>query len=219
MHPSLCCAYTQGYPYILYLYILFVNTNFLVYFHPNTSLLYSTKCNTVTLHLPIYFVKYAVHARQLDELLLLFLVLAQQPDNGPWTQDPPPSSRFWEMWCFMRRSQYLAQPQMWRNRSPYLWPKGHSNPAIPLGTGWFWTSGVSLPVLTITVSPWGGQMNYLTLIFTMVKNEWSYTSTPPVYLHGLYEDNFTFILTNFNFNNLVNESCSLILPLDQFMTL
>lgn len=62
-------------------------------------------------------------------------------------------------------------------------------------------------------------MNYLTLIFTMVKNEWSYTSTPPVYLHGLYEDNFTFILTNFNFNNLVNESCSLILPLDQFMTL
>ena len=30
------------------------------------------------------------------------------------------------------------------------------------------------------------------------KNEWSYTSTPPVCLHGLDRDNFSFLLLSFN---------------------
>jgi hypothetical protein len=149
--------------------------------------------------------------------------LAQQPDNGSWTQDPPPPAAGFER-CDVSWDEVSTLPNpkcggMWRNRSPYLWPKGQSNPAIPLGTGQFWTSGVSLRVCTITVSPWGCQMNYLTLICNMVKNEWRDTSTLPVCLRSLYKDNFTFTLTNFNFNNLVNESCSLILPLDQFITL
>jgi hypothetical protein len=55
-------------------------------------------------------------------------------------------------------------------------------------------------------------MNYLPLICAMVRNKWRYTSAPPVYLHGVYKDNFIFTLTNFNFNNLVSEFCSLILP-------
>jgi len=87
------------------------------------------------------------------------------------------------------------------------------DPAIHLGIGKFLTSGVlSLPVLTISVGPLRGQMNYLNLICAMVKNEWRYTSTPPVCLHGLYKDTFTYTLNNLNFNNLVNESCCLILP-------
>ena len=197
IHLSLCCAYTQGYPYTLHMYIC--SSMPIAWSTFTQTLLYSTKCNTVTLRLPVYVVKYAVHGRQMN--FFLFFLLAQQPDNGSWTPNPPP----WQ--------QVLRDVMFHGKKSPYLWPKGQSSPAIPLDTGQFWNSGVSLPVLTITVGPWGGQMNYLTLIRAMVKNEWRYTSTPPVCLHGLYKDNFTFTPTNFNFNNLVNESRSLILPL------
>ena len=84
MHLSLCCAYEQRYPYTLHFYIC--SSMPISWSTFRQTLIYSTKCNTVTLHLPICFVKYAVHGRQLDELLL-FLALAQQPDNGSWTLD------------------------------------------------------------------------------------------------------------------------------------
>lgn len=83
------CAYTQGYPYTLHLYICMSMPISWSTF--TQTLLYSTKCSTVTLHLPFYFVKYADHGKELDELLpLIFLVLAQQPDNKSWTLHPPP---------------------------------------------------------------------------------------------------------------------------------
>jgi hypothetical protein len=93
MHLALCCGYTQGYPYTSHFYICLSMPIFWSTF--TQTLLYSTKCNTVMLHLPTHFVKYAVYGRQLDQLLLLlFFVLAQQPDNGSWTPNPPLAAGF-----------------------------------------------------------------------------------------------------------------------------
>ena len=42
----------------------------------------------------------------------------------------------------------------------------------------------------------GHDVNHSPLSSNEVKNEWSYTSTPPVHLHGEIRDNFTFFLTH-----------------------
>jgi len=41
----------------------------------------------------------------------------------------------------------------------------------------------------------GHDVNHSTPSSAEVKNEWSYTFAPPIYLHGMDRDNFTFDLT------------------------
>jgi len=72
MHLSLRCAYTQGYPYTLHLYIC--SSMPISWSTFTQTLLYSTKCNTVMLHLPVYFVKYTVHGRQMNFSFLFFCI-------------------------------------------------------------------------------------------------------------------------------------------------
>jgi len=64
------------------------------------------------LHLPVYFVKYAVHGRQLDELLLVFLILAQQPDNGSWIMDPSGQQVLRDVMFHGRKSVPCPTPNM-----------------------------------------------------------------------------------------------------------
>jgi hypothetical protein len=40
-----------------------------------------------------------------------------------------------------------------------------------------------------------------------ITNGWSYTSMPPIYLHGMYRDNFTFTFCHFNNSKIL---CSLV---------
>jgi len=64
-----------------------------------------------------------------------------------------------------------------------LWgpPASHS-----LGTG----------VLSWEQRGWGVKVNHSPPSSTEVKNEWSYTSTPPICLHGMDREKFAFIVVS-----------------------